>query len=265
MQRSQKIQRIIAVVCGLILVAVITSILINNSQSQTDTVKNVPNSQNQSSAETEEKSAEVSPEKEVTDKTEPGQDSYSFTAVAGDSYTALARKAVGQYIATNQLSTSKAQQARFAAALASNAGSPLLEIGQVVTIQESDIATLIGKPSGTTETPKEADNKDTIDDNSKQDATSTDYSYTADRGDSYSILARRAISEHSVGINLKLTSSQRIAAETTIITAAGFPRLSVGQKVTFSYIDIKDAVSEAQVLSAEQLMIWQPYAARAGL
>ncbi|MCA9329473.1 hypothetical protein KDA11_02420 [Candidatus Saccharibacteria bacterium] len=201
-------------------------------------------------------------ENKESDKTVVVTNNFVFTAKPGDNYTDFARDAIREYAVKNKLDISEERIQQTAATLAYQAGSPFLEVGQVVTITTNDISLVLGnKPEDTTPiadttTPK----KDTPEVPSK-----TSYSYTAEAGDSYVLLARKAIDEYSKSTNTALNPEQRIAAETFIISDAGFPGLEVGQVVTFSKDSVKNAVNKATGLSASQLALWQPYVALAGL
>ena len=82
------------------------------------------------------------------------------------------------------------------------------------------------------------------------------YDYKAGEGDSYTSLARRAVST----VNSQLSPVERVAAETRLAQAAGAEMLAVGQKVAFDKATVEAAVKWAQSLSAEEKATWQPYA-----
>ena len=209
--------------------------------------------------ETKEKAADEETKKDAS----ISKADFSLSAQPGDSYTALARKAVAQYADAQKLSVTAQQKEQAAARLAVKAGSPLLEIGQVVTIGQADIAAVLGAESTETsqaETPQAAPSE-----KDKSAASGAPQSFTAVAGDSYSKLARSAISDYAVVNKLDLSGGQRIAAEGAIIASAGFPAVDINQTITFSHDVIKTAVEAAQALSAHQLANWQPYAVLAGL
>jgi hypothetical protein len=290
-QVSQRTQKIVAIVCGILLLCVIALILINNSSSHKSSDDSASKTQTQSAVNTEKSTADTTtkPAEEtqpkVTDeaendaktdtKTHPtsqaasdnksstkdqySEKSYVFTAIPGDSFTALAYDAVGQYAAVNKINLTVGQRTQAAATLAANAGSPLLEIGQVVNIEKSDIAALVGAQAPSAPQSQEPKPSAPADKNQTTKEVAN-YSFTAVSGDSYITLARRAVSDHAASAKLNLTPAQRIAAETSITTAAGFPGINIGQVVTFTHVSIKDAVEAAQDLSVDQLSNWQPYA-----
>lgn len=185
-------------------------------------------------------------------------DVFTFTAQPGASYTALAREAVRKYAQANTISISDVQVEKTAARLAYNAGSPYLEIGQVVTINANDISAIIGVKTDTATTPAP-------DTGNVSKPSEKEFTFTATSGDAYCLFARSAIVDYADSNNIKLTSAQRIAAETFIMSDAGFPRLAIGQTVTFTSETIKNAVDKALALTPAQLALWQPYADLAGI
>lgn len=203
-------------------------------------------------------------ETEETDS-DTADDDYIYTAVSGDSYTAFARLAVQEYSTANNLNLTYDQIVKTAAIQAVNAGLPFLEIGQIVTIQQSDVSAVLGRDTGSTPqdkapvaTPAPVANEGT------DEPTVASYSYVAVAGDSYSLLARKTIGDYANTAQIDLSSAQRIAAETYIISQAGFPRLDIDQAVTFTKDSIKDAVAKSTNLSATELSNWIPYATLAG-
>ena len=189
---------------------------------------------------------------------------FVYTAEPGDSYTALARDAVEKYVTESKLSITDAQKLQVESDLAVSAGSPLLDIGQVITIEKSVVAATVKAvvpPEAKADQVKPVTPKDSKETNT----TAADYNFTAVAGDSYSKLARTAIADYASKANLDLSPSQRIAAETAIIASAGFPRLDINQVVTYTSATIKDAVDASMQLTDAQLLNWQPYALLAGL
>lgn len=192
---------------------------------------------------------------------------FTFTAEPGASYTALAREAVRKYATENKITVNDSQIEEAAARLAHNAGSPYLNIGQEVVISNNDISAIVGSKTEST-TPPVADTTPPPSDTANKPAekpVEKSFTFVASSGDNYSQFARSAISDYATNNNLKLSGAQRIAAETFIISDAGFPGLAIGQQVTFSNDTIKNAVDKAMSLSPSQLINWQPYANLAGL
>lgn len=86
--------------------------------------------------------------------------------------------------------------------------------------------------------------------------TDAAFSYTVGEGESYTTVARRAVS----AIDSKLTTAERVAAETKLTTDAQAELLAIGQGVTLSKDTVRGAVDWAKSLSSEEKAVWQPYA-----
>ena len=266
---SKKTQKIIATTCGVILLGILLVLALRNLDFAPTTQVNQAQQTAEKPAPTtnaEEKGAET-PTKPAPTPTASTQD-YNYTAVAGDSYTLLARSAVQHYATAHNLQLSNDQTLLAEATLASNAGSPLLDIGQQITIKQADIAAVLGvseraqTAETTTPATKNSDNNTAT---SEKSDTPASASYTAAAGDSYTTLARAAISSYASKNKLSLTSTQRVAAESSLVAAAGAPELAIGQVVTFATASLKSATDAAKSLSANELAAWQPYATLAGL
>ncbi len=94
-------------------------------------------------------SAEAQPADNADDtNSTPSNDSdddtdYRFTAAAGSSYTLLARDAVQQYAKARNVELTPAQRIYAESRLTTSAGSPLLDVGQQVTIARSAVAAAV--------------------------------------------------------------------------------------------------------------------------
>lgn len=86
--------------------------------------------------------------------------------------------------------------------------------------------------------------------------TDTAYEYTAGEGESYTTLARRAVTSVASG----LTPAERVAAETKLAQDAGAEWLNAGQDLSLTKDAVRKAVDWAKGLSDEQKAAWQPYA-----
>ncbi|HTE22312.1 MAG TPA: hypothetical protein VK674_04705 [Candidatus Limnocylindria bacterium] len=86
------------------------------------------------------------------------------------------------------------------------------------------------------------------------------YQYVAQAGDSYSLMARKAIQTFGLISKTKLSQAQIIFAETHITQEAKSPHLSVEQKVTVKESTVKSWVEKAAKLSAAQQKAWDTYA-----
>lgn len=83
------------------------------------------------------------------------------------------------------------------------------------------------------------------------------YTYTVQDGDSYSIIVRRAISEHG---GSSLSSAQKIAAEAKLVEQAGWPEVDAGQSIKVDSIALSQAISLARSMTADEQQMWQSYA-----
>ena len=200
---------------------------------------------------------------------------HTFTATAGDSYTGLARQAVDEYADVHNLQLTDAERLDAEVALANDAGAPYLEIGQKVTIADSAVAAALPAQTETTDTDS-AEAKSTKSDDtktqskdaqhsspapSKTEATDTaDSSLMAAAGDSYTTLARAAIAKASDRSKTTLNAAQKVAAETYLSEAAGFPALEIGQDISLPASAVDAAIAKAAALSAADQAAWQTYA-----
>ena len=93
----------------------------------------------------------------------------------------------------------------------------------------------------------------------KAQSKAANYTYNARMGDSYTVLARKAIQAYANETKTKLSQAQIIAAETQLTITAGAPLLEIQQKVTMAKNTISLAVSAAQKLTADEQAAWQAY------
>lgn len=94
----------------------------------------------------------------------------------------------------------------------------------------------------------------------QQEATTANtYNYVAQEGDSYSLMARKAIQTYGLENNINLSPAQIIFAETNLTNQAGSPQLYVGQKVAVEVSKVKEWVEKAQQMSSEQQAAWDLY------
>lgn len=98
---------------------------------------------------------------------------------------------------------------------------------------------------------------------SQQQQQEKTYKYVAQPGDSYSLMARKAIQTYGINEKVSLSEAQIIYAETNITKEAGSPVLTQGQTVEIKESTVKSWVDKAEDLTDEQEARWQPYAARA--
>lgn len=92
-----------------------------------------------------------------------------------------------------------------------------------------------------------------------EEANSSTYSYTAQPGDSYTKIARKAVQTYGILNGVELTGAQIIAAETKLTKAAGEPALEIDQQVTIDESSLKSVVEEVQELEESTLNLWERY------
>ena len=92
--------------------------------------------------------------------------------------------------------------------------------------------------------------------NSKSDAS---YNYTAQPGDSYTKMARKAVQTYGIMTKTNLSGAQIIYAETNMTQQANSLFLNEGQKVSISQSTVKSWVDSSKKLSAAQLSAWEYY------
>lgn len=83
--------------------------------------------------------------------------------------------------------------------------------------------------------------------------------YSARPGDSYTVLARKAVQSYAEATNSKLSKAHIVAAETFLTVDAGSPLLEIGQKVALDKSVVAKAVKKAQSLTAAEVAAWQVY------
>lgn len=222
------------------------------------------------------KSAEKTSEKTAdTGAAKKSSDAFTYTASAGSSYTLFAREAVSSVVANQQLQASTTQTLQAEVELTNNAGSPLLDIGQAVTISRADVIAALqhtGVKAATQNASTDSATQSHESDKSKENTpakntqqtqattTSVDYSATASPGDSYTLHARTAIAKYLQENKRTLSPEQRVAAESYVTVAAGSPSLKLGQTVTITTKTIADAVSRASSLSTDEQAAWAQWA-----
>ena len=184
-------------------------------------------------------------------------DTFVYTASAGSSYTLFAREAVSSVVANQQLQASTAQTLQAEVELANNAGSPLLDVGQAVTISRADAVAALQHAGVKIDAQKTQDSHGS---NPQATAASADYNAVANPGDSYTLHARAAIAKYLQANKQALSPEQRAAAESYIVSAAGAPSLEVGQTVVINAKTIADAVARASALSASEQAAWSQWA-----
>jgi len=94
----------------------------------------------------------------------------------------------------------------------------------------------------------------------EQAPASDTYTYVAQPGDSYSLMARKAIQTYGIVNKANLSPAQIIYAETLLTQEANSPHLIRGQQVTIKVATVKNWVDKAGALSDTAKAAWQVYA-----
>lgn len=92
------------------------------------------------------------------------------------------------------------------------------------------------------------------------EATAATYKYVAQAGDSYSLMARKAVQTYGLTNKVNLSEAKIIAAETWITQAAESPELTLDQSVEIKESIVKDNIDKASKISAEAEAAWAQYA-----
>ena len=85
------------------------------------------------------------------------------------------------------------------------------------------------------------------------------FEYSAQPGDSYTLMARKAVQTYGIINNVKLSNAAIIFAETNITQEAGSPYLNLGQAVKIDTETVRDWVKKAEKLSDKELAAWSMY------
>ena len=111
--------------------------------------------------------------------------------------------------------------------------------------------------------PKQDTDKSDEDAKQKEEDSAEDtndtYAYTAQPGDSYSVLARKAVQTYGLVNNVKLSLAEILAAEAKLTTDASAEYLNEAQSVNISQSDVKAAIDHAQGLSDDEEAAWAEY------
>lgn len=88
---------------------------------------------------------------------------------------------------------------------------------------------------------------------------SSDYTYVAQPGDTYTQIARKAIQTYGVNDNVNLTPAGIVYAETNLTQEAGSEELAEGQEVSIDGELVKKWVEAAEKLSEAEQAAWDIY------
>lgn len=92
-----------------------------------------------------------------------------------------------------------------------------------------------------------------------QDKKTAVYSYTAQAGDSYTQLVRKAAQTYGLKYDVDLGAARIVAIETQASQQAGWPTLTQGEVVSFDESLVKTWVNAAMDLSDADIAAWQTY------
>ena len=110
------------------------------------------------------------------------------------------------------------------------------------------------------EAKKSADQTITTTNTTSNDTSTNDsYKYKAQAGDSYSVLARKAIQTYGIDSKTNLSGAQIVFAETNITNAASSPSLALHQEVAINKNTVKAWVDKAKQLTPAQQAAWNYY------
>ena len=94
-----------------------------------------------------------------------------------------------------------------------------------------------------------------------EEATAVEaFEYTAQPGDSYSLMARKAVQTSGFETSTNLSEAQIIFVETNLTVLAGSPKLNLGEKVSIPKELVKQWSEKAKELTDAQQARWQVYA-----
>lgn len=99
-------------------------------------------------------------------------------------------------------------------------------------------------------------------DHSTTEAKASDekvYSYTANAGDSYTQLVRKAVQTYGIMHDKQLGNARIVAIETAASEQAGWPFIAEGQVVSFGESTVKAWVTDAMKLSDADVAAWATY------
>ena len=96
---------------------------------------------------------------------------------------------------------------------------------------------------------------------SSEDEKTTVYSYTAQSGDAYTQLVRKAVQTYGIKHDKQIGAARIVAIETQASERAGWPELNQGEVVSFDEALLRTWVDAAMKLSDNDIAAWQTYVA----
>lgn len=110
------------------------------------------------------------------------------------------------------------------------------------------------------ETAETAEAEDTATTEGEEATAVESFEYTAQPGDSYTLMARKAVQTSGFETGTNLTEAQIIFVESNLTVLAGSPKLNLGEKVSISKELVKQWSEKAKELTDAQKAKWQVYA-----
>lgn len=92
-----------------------------------------------------------------------------------------------------------------------------------------------------------------------EETSSGAYNYVAQEGDSYSVMARKAVQTYGIINSVNLSGAEIVFAETNLTRTAGSPAINAGQEVSINVADVQKWVEAAQALSDAEEALWEVY------
>lgn len=92
-----------------------------------------------------------------------------------------------------------------------------------------------------------------------QPEEAADYTYSAQTGDSYTEIARKAVQTYGIDKGVNLTPAGIIFAETNLTQESGVGEIEVGQEITLDGNTVKKWVDAAGKLSEAEQKAWDVY------
>lgn len=139
----------------------------------------------------------------------------------------------------------------------------LISIGSLITALFVISVLVFAKGSANAQALVNTDENKPPESSQSSNQAPTAYTYVAQPGDSYTLMARKAIQTYGITNKVNLSQAQIIFAETNLTKEAGSPTLLLGQKVEINQDTVKNWVNKAKDLSAEQQSAWNVYAKNA--
>lgn len=106
-------------------------------------------------------------------------------------------------------------------------------------------------------------NENNVAANENNNKETTAYQFVADRGDSQSILVRRALQLYADATNTELSEAATIYCETNIVQDLGSHWLEVGEELSVPVSSLQQYIENSRELSDQEIANWQTWANQA--